>query len=42
VEVIVLEDAEQAVDVKPGDGQRALNDMCEHGVQLLSVERALD
>jgi nicotinamidase/pyrazinamidase len=41
LEVIVLEDAARGVDIKPGDGQRALEDMRNSGVQLLSVERMI-
>lgn len=41
LEVIVLEDAIRAVDVKAGDGAQVLKEMREHGVQLLSTERAI-
>jgi nicotinamidase/pyrazinamidase len=41
LEVVVLEDAVRAGDVRAGDGARALEDMRQHGVQLLSVEQAL-
>ena len=41
MEVIVLEDAVRAVDAKAGDGVRALKEMREHGVQLLSTERVI-
>ncbi len=41
LEVIVLEDAIRAVDVKAGDGAQALKEMREHGIQLLSSERAI-
>jgi len=41
LEVIVLEEGTRAVNLKPGDGQRALNDMRDSGVQLISVERML-
>ena len=41
LEVIVLEDAVAAVDATEGDGQRAFQEMREHGVQLLSVGRSL-
>ena len=41
LEVIVLEDAIRAVDVKAGDGAQALNEMRKHEVQLLSAERAI-
>jgi nicotinamidase/pyrazinamidase len=38
-QIVVLEDAVRAVDVKPGDGARALAEMREHGAQLA---RSLD
>jgi len=41
LEVIVLEEGTRAVNLKPGDGQRALKDMRDSGVQLISVERML-
>jgi len=41
LEVIVLEDAIRAVDVKAGDGAQALSEMRKHEVQLLSAERAI-
>lgn len=40
-EVVVLEDAIRAVDVEPGDGERALADMRDAGATVLPVEEAL-
>jgi len=40
-QVIVLEDAVQAVDLRAGDGQRALDDMRDSGAQLNTVDRML-
>jgi nicotinamidase/pyrazinamidase len=39
--VAVFEDAVRAVNLQPGDGQRALEEMTGRGVQLTSVERML-
>jgi len=39
LKVIVIEDAVRAVDVRPGDGQRALKEMHESGAQLMSAEQ---
>jgi nicotinamidase/pyrazinamidase len=39
LDVVVFEDAVRAVDVQPGDGQRAFEEMTEKGVQITSVER---
>jgi nicotinamidase/pyrazinamidase len=36
-EVLVLEDAVRAVEVKPGDGMRALSELVSRGVRLASV-----
>jgi nicotinamidase/pyrazinamidase len=41
LEVVVLEDAIRGVEVQPGDGRRALEDMRNHGVQVLTVEQAI-
>jgi len=41
LDVTVLEDAVRAVNLQPGDGQRALEEMTERGVLLSSVERLL-
>jgi len=41
LDVVVFEDAVRAVNLKPGDGQRALKEMTDGGVQLTSVERML-
>jgi nicotinamidase/pyrazinamidase len=41
LDVTVLEDAVRAVNLEPGDGQRALEEMTDRGVQLSSVERLL-
>jgi nicotinamidase/pyrazinamidase len=41
LDVTVLEDAVRAVNLQPGDGQRALKEMTDRGVQLSSVERLL-
>jgi nicotinamidase/pyrazinamidase len=38
-EVIVLEDAIRAVEVHPGDGQRALEEMAMRGAQLARAEQ---
>lgn len=40
-DVIVLEDAVKAVDVEPGDGPRALQEMAAHGVRFCSVQHML-
>lgn len=39
LEVVVIEDAVQAVNVRPGDGQLALTDMRDSGAQLISAEQ---
>jgi nicotinamidase/pyrazinamidase len=41
LEVVVLEDAIRAVDVHPGDGQLALQELAMHGVRLARVEQVL-
>jgi nicotinamidase/pyrazinamidase len=41
LDVIVFEDAVRAVNLQPGDEQRALEEMTDGGVQLTSVERML-
>ncbi|MFI4868165.1 MAG: nicotinamidase [Steroidobacterales bacterium] len=41
LEVIVIEDAVRAVNVRPGDGQRALKDIGDSGARLISAERML-
>jgi nicotinamidase/pyrazinamidase len=41
LEVVVLEDAIRAVDVHPGDGQLALQELAMHGVRLAHVEQVL-
>ena len=38
-EVVVLEDATRAVEVHPGDGQRALEEMAVRGAQLARAEQ---
>jgi len=38
-EVSVLEDCVRAVDVRPGDGARALAAMREHGAEIITSER---
>lgn len=40
-EVVVLEDAVQAVDIRPGDAGRALDDMRDSGAQLSTSDRML-
>jgi nicotinamidase/pyrazinamidase len=40
-ELVVLEDADQGVEVHPGDSERALADIIAHGVQLTSNAQAL-
>ncbi len=37
-EVVLLADAVRAVDVKPGDGERALAEMREAGARLVTVD----
>jgi hypothetical protein len=39
--VVVLEDAIRAVDVHPGDGQRALQDLAMRGARTARVEQVL-
>jgi nicotinamidase/pyrazinamidase len=41
LDVVVFEDAVRAVNLHPEDGQRALKEMTDRGVQLTSVERML-
>ena len=41
LEVVVIEDAVRAVDARPGDGQRALEDIGDSGARLISAERML-
>ena len=38
---LLLEDAVRAVNLQPGDGQRALEEVTDRGVQFSSVERLL-
>jgi nicotinamidase/pyrazinamidase len=38
-EVVVLEDAVRAVDVHPGDGQRAVEEMAMRGARLARAEQ---
>ena len=40
-DVVVLADAVRSVDVEPGDGQRALEEMSAHGVRLCSTIAAI-
>jgi nicotinamidase/pyrazinamidase len=40
-DVVVLEDAVRAVDVEPGDGRRALDEMRAAGAQVRSVAEAI-
>jgi nicotinamidase/pyrazinamidase len=40
--VAVVEDAIRAVDVKPGDGKRALTEMRDAGAEIVSSEQVLD
>jgi nicotinamidase/pyrazinamidase len=40
-EVVVLADAIRAVDVRPGDGQRALQEIRAHGAQVVATQQVL-
>ncbi len=41
LQAVVLSDAVRAVNVRPGDGERALADMATRGVRIARVERVL-
>jgi len=41
-EVTLLQNACRAVDIKPGDGQRALDQMRENGVRIATTEEVLN
>jgi nicotinamidase/pyrazinamidase len=40
-EAVVLQDAVRAVDVQPGDGERALQEMAARGAQILATQQVL-
>jgi nicotinamidase/pyrazinamidase len=41
LEVVVLTDAIRAVDVRPGDGQRALQEIRARGAQVVATQQVL-
>ncbi len=41
-QVFLIEEAVRAVDINPGDGNRALEEMKDSGVKVISLERALE
>lgn len=41
-QVFLIEEAVRAVDINPGDGNRALEEMKNSGVKVISLERALE
>lgn len=40
-ETYVITEAMRAVDINPGDGQKAIQEMIDQGVRVISIERAL-
>lgn len=40
--VCLLTDAIRAVNVKPGDGERAIEEMCQHGVEPVTIDQIED